>query len=111
MKYNFRKIESVDFKAVTKLIFEYYQEDKTDKPISSEKIQRTLTELSEHSDKGTVLVLEVEKEIMGYCILVNFWSNEYGGNVLFIDEIYLAIDFRGQGIATNFIRFLAKKKI
>lgn len=45
MKYSFKKVESVDFPIVSNLILGYYQEDKTDKPITAEKIQRTLTEL------------------------------------------------------------------
>ncbi len=74
---------------------------------TSESIQTTLDHIRKHPDKGNILVFEQEGFLIGYAILINFWSNEYKGNVLIIDELYILPDYRSQGIATAFLNFLS----
>ena len=63
-----------------------------------ENFLRTVHELETHPEKGTILVIGRDGQIVGYAVLINFWSNECGGNVLIIDELYVAPPCRGQGI-------------
>lgn len=76
--------------------------------ISPEQILSTVRELQHHKDKGSILVFEREECLVGYCILIPCWSNEYGGILLVIDELYVAPDQREQGIAEDFIALLKK---
>jgi ribosomal protein S18 acetylase RimI-like enzyme len=99
-----------DYPVIARFIHRLYQEDPTDEPVSDERIQRTFIELAAHPEKGTVLAIEKDRRIIGYAILVNFWSNEYGGNVLTIDELYVEKEFRGQGVATGLVRYLIESK-
>ena len=110
MKYNFRQFISADFNKLNELIKSYYQEDATEKFIDSIKIQKTIDELSSHPDKGTILIIEQKDSIIGYCILINYWSNEYGGNLLHIDELYVIPEYRKKGIGTNLIKYLIENK-
>ena len=48
--------------------------------------------------------------MIGYALLINFWSNEYGGNMLIIDELYILPNHRNKGLGTSFIDFLKKTK-
>lgn len=41
-------------------------------------------------------------------ILVFFWSNEYGGNIVIIDELFVKEEYRSQGIGTEFFSFAEK---
>lgn len=102
----YRPIAPPDYPIVAGLITQLYEEDPADVPVTKEKIERTFAELAAHPDKGTILVFVKKAEIVGYSILVNFWSNEFGGNVLTIDELFVAREFRGRGIASDFIRYL-----
>lgn len=99
----------------TKIVAEYikglFQEDPTPQGMTEEKIQRTIKTLLKHKEKGTIFVMEVGKEVIGYAILINFWSNEYGGNIVYIDELFIRKEWRGKGVATKFIQYLAKKKM
>jgi GNAT superfamily N-acetyltransferase len=54
-----------------------------------------------------VVVFEAEGRIVGYALLINFWSNEYGGIVLNIDELYVVPERRGAGTGTAFLNYLA----
>jgi GNAT superfamily N-acetyltransferase len=96
---------------VYELIKALYQEDPEGKPMTDEKISRTFQQLHHHPDYGRVLVFEREGQLVGYALLINFWSNEYGGIVLSIDELYILPDFRGRGIGTDFIRYLQDNRI
>lgn len=95
---------------LTELIQKLYQEDPSGKPISLTKIETTIHTLQSKPDLGEILLIVNDQEIIGYTILINFWSNEYGGNVLHIDEIYLQPNYRGQGIGTALIHYLRTSK-
>jgi len=89
---------------------DFYEEVPGIRGISDQKIKKTFSALTADPGKGEIIVIEKSKIIAGYALLVNFWSNEWGGNVLFLDEIYLKPEFRGQGIGRNFIGYLIEKK-
>lgn len=110
MNIRYRPFKKSDSKTVTELIQSLYREDPPDKSALLKNIQKTFRTLLKHPDKGFILVLEREGEIIGYSILIYFWSNEFGGNILCIDELYLKKEFRGQGIGSDFISHLAAKK-
>jgi len=110
MKIRYRKIRPSDRKIVAKLVKDFYKELPGIRGIDDKKIKRTFLAFAANPNKGNILVIEKEKIIIGYALLANFWSNEWGGNVLFLDEIYIKPEFRGQGIGRDFINYLIKKK-
>jgi len=110
MNIKYRQFKPQDGPNVAGLIRNLYAEDPSDRPMLPEKIAKTFDALTRHPDLGTIIVLENEDEIVGYSIIINFWSNEYGGNVSFIDELYIKKEFRAKGIGTNFIKYLAENK-
>ena len=110
MDIKYRKFKTSDRKIVAELIQNLYREDPDGKPMSPQKIQNTFDSLKDDSDRGTIIVFEHESAIIGYAILINFWSNEFGGNILNIDELYIKKKFRSQGIGTKFIKYLAENK-
>lgn len=62
-----------------------YTEDPKDQIIELAKIEKTFTALLLEPSRRTIMVFEAAHEIVGYSILINFWSNEFGGNILIID--------------------------
>lgn len=102
----YRKMEIHDEPKVRSMIKEFYKANPELKPIQDEHIDRTFSEFVKFPEKGQILVIEDNGEIIGYSIVVNMWSNEYGGNVLDIDELFVVRDRRGQGVGTAFIRWL-----
>ncbi|MBC7922021.1 MAG: GNAT family N-acetyltransferase [Ferruginibacter sp.] len=107
---HYRPMENSDTEAVGELIKALYREDPAGKAMTDEKIRRTFDRLAAHPDTGILLVFETDSRLIGYALLINFWSNEYGGIVLTIDELYLAPAFRGQGVGTHFIQYLAENR-
>lgn len=110
MHIEFKLCTSTDFDRVCDLMLSLYTEDPGSKPMTKEKAMHTLETLTTKSDLGTVLVIQENGSIIGYCILINFWSNEYGGNIVHIDELYIQESHRSKGIGSHFIETLAKSK-
>jgi GNAT superfamily N-acetyltransferase len=75
------------------------------------KVRRTIRQLRRHPDQGQIIMFTVRRQVVGYAILIHFWSNEYSGTVLMLDELYVVPAYRSQGIATSFINYVFKRRI
>ena len=82
-------------------------EDPGPAPVAAEHPQRTLHVLREMPHRGRAVVLELAGRVCGYALLVSCWSNELGGELCVIDEMYVEPDHRGKGHATRLIEALA----
>ena len=104
----YRPVRRDEIEILTALAARFYDENPTVKPFCAKNIESTVDELARHPEKGTVFVIERGNDLAGYAILINSWSNEYGGNILNIDELYLLPAHRRQGIASDFIGLLSR---
>ena len=52
------------------------------------------------------MVLDLKGKLCGYALLISFWSNEMGGEVCIMDELYVSASARGQGHASQLIKQL-----
>jgi ribosomal protein S18 acetylase RimI-like enzyme len=74
--------------------------------------------LSERPDYGTIVVIECDspkerlrqRDPIGYSLVINFWSNEYGGIIANIDELYIIPEYRSRGIGTRFINWMRESR-
>jgi ribosomal protein S18 acetylase RimI-like enzyme len=72
-------------------------EDPGPRPVGAEQVERTLRTLREEPVRGRALVLEVGGVVVGYALLISSWSNELGGEVCTVDELYVAAEARSHG--------------
>ncbi len=79
-----------------------YREDPGE-PVSADQIRRTLARLRAEPVRGKAVVAEVDRKVVGYALLVSFWSNEYGGEICTIDELYVVPPLRSRGIAAELL--------
>jgi GNAT superfamily N-acetyltransferase len=110
MKIVFRPMNGSDRTVVMSMIKGLYSEDPSGKEMTPEKIRKTFDELTNHPERGTIWVMEKDPILVGYAITINYWSNEYGGNILFLDELYVIPSERGSGIGSTFIRYLKEER-
>jgi len=88
------------------MIITLYDEDPGYAEINDSKIKNTINELTKHKEKGEIIIFQSGQEIIGYSILLNYWSNECGGNILVIDEIYILPDYRRKGCGRMFLKHI-----
>jgi ribosomal protein S18 acetylase RimI-like enzyme len=70
------------------------------------KVRQTLARFRDESLRGRALVLDAGGVCAGYAFLVSFWSNELGGEICTIDELYVTPPFRSQGHSTRLVQSL-----
>lgn len=108
MSVDFRTCTESDFDIVQKYVLSLYQEDLLGMEMTKAKIQKTFREFTHKPDKGRIIVFDRDNTVVGYAIVVFFWSNEYGGDFVEVDELFVQKDYRGSGIGTAFFQWLEK---
>ncbi len=106
----FRPLENRDLPELRRMIFALYREDPPGQRMSPRKIRHTVTELSTHPEKGAITIMQVGDAIAGYAILIYYWSNEYGGNIAYIDELYVKPSWRNKGTGSSYLKHITRTK-
>jgi len=93
---------------VRRLMHELYSADAPDLGVDPAHFPATIDRLLLEPSRGRILLFMREGALAGYALLVPYWSNEFGGDVLLVDEILVEKAYRGQGIARAFFAFVAE---
>jgi ribosomal protein S18 acetylase RimI-like enzyme len=114
MNITYTNYEDKDYEALKEMIFGLYNHEASnvfeDDVMSEIKIKNTIHRNQTNAEQLKIKVFKFEKKVVGYAILTFFWSNEYGGLVAILDELYVIRDFRGKGISSRFIDELFQNK-
>ena len=104
----FRSYQSTDFNDLEPMIFDLYADDKatTVGSMSTENVVKTIERLQKSPAELDILIFTIQNQVVGYALLTWFWSNEFGGRMLLIDELLVKESFRNQGIAIRFFDYL-----
>ena len=102
-----REAVAADDDAIVEMCLALNAEDPGPEPVPEGHTRRTLATLRAEPLRGRAVVLEVAGRACGYALLISFWSNELGGELCEIDELYVARDERGRGHARELLAGLA----
>ena len=94
-----RKMRSEDKKTYMEMAREFYHSDAVLHPVPDTYFERTADE-----------ALECENEAAGYGLIAKTYSQEAGGMVWWIEEVYVREAFRSKGIGREFFAYLDKVK-
>jgi GNAT superfamily N-acetyltransferase len=83
-----------------------YEEDPASGPVLAAHIRATMARFREEPLRGRAVVLDNDGHPVGYALLVSFWSNELGGEICTIDEIYVRAAWRSRGCGSRLIESL-----
>ena len=97
-----------DDDAIVAMSLALYEHDSPPPKVSRGQVQRTLDTLRAQPVRGRALVLDADGQPAGYALLVSFWSNELGGEICTIDELYVAPAWRSQGFGTRLIEAVGR---
>lgn len=90
-----RPARAEDDEAIVEMCAALNREDPGPRPVPEAHTRRTLTELRKNPARGQAWVCG--RVPSGYAFLASFWSNELGGEICVIDEVYVRPEARGQG--------------
>jgi ribosomal protein S18 acetylase RimI-like enzyme len=95
-----------DDEAIVAMSLDLYDHDPPPGTVSRAQIRQTLITLRDQPLRGRALVLDADGARAGFALLISFWSNELGGEICTIDELYIAAGWRGRGQATDLVSSL-----
>jgi ribosomal protein S18 acetylase RimI-like enzyme len=87
-----------------------FDEDPPSSPVDPTRFPATIEALLAEPSRGTILLFEEADVLRGYAILIPYWSNEYGGTIVYVDELFVVPKARNRGLAHRFFDFLASSK-
>jgi GNAT superfamily N-acetyltransferase len=92
--------------AIVQMSLALYGDDATGLGITAARVQATLDTFRREPLRGRAVVLDSRGTLAGLCLLAAFWSNELGGEVCVVDELYLKPDWRGHGHGSKLLESL-----
>ena len=105
----FRKITSEDKKIVVDMMREFYNSPALITNGSEEIFSANVENCIKNSPYLEGFVFVAEEKIVGYGMIAKSFSTEFGGECIWIEDIYIEKKFRGRSIGTKFIRFIKEK--
>jgi GNAT superfamily N-acetyltransferase len=97
-----------DDDVVVELCLRLYGEDPGPLPADGRAMRETLARLRHEPWRGRPVVLDVGQQVLGYALLIAYWSNELGGEVCAVDELYVARDLRSRGHGAALIQAIGR---
>ena len=106
MNIEYRNYEEKDFEDLKEMVLCLKDEDPTEipVPVTETNVRNTVNESIAHPDKLRIIIITADGQVAGYSFIVFYWNNEYGGNAVNIDEMYIREKYRNKKIAENFIK-------
>ena len=87
-----------------------YEEDRGDFEVDSSRFTSGIEHLIANPSVGRIVLFLEAGELRGYALLVPYWSNEFGGTLLFVDELFVVPDFRSRGIGRSFFSYVEREQ-
>ena len=99
-----------DFHAneVVQMMKDFYGE--LEVKVDTSQFPETIRYLLAHPDHGRIILMFDELDLAGFAIIIQHWSNEYGGTILYVDELYVIPECRNRGVGRQFFEHLARTK-
>jgi len=95
---------------VLDMMHRLYAEDVAASDVDTSLFPQTLHKLLTQPQAGRIVLLCVGGEVRGYALLISYWSNEYGGFLVYVDELYVMAETRSQGVGRGLFHWLASER-
>ena len=104
-----RRIEKNDRELYLWLADEFYHSDAVLHPVPPRYLENTFDEMASSDTYAEGYFLCDGENVCGYALLSKTFSQEVGGRVVWLEEIYLRENSRGKGLGKEFFAFFKQK--
>ncbi len=101
-----RKITAADREIYLAMAKDFYASPAVLENIPEENISRSFGEFLGGTPYGDAFIFEENGAVIGYGVLAYTYSQEAGGKVVWLEEIYVLGAYRGRGCGSEFIDFV-----
>lgn len=98
-----RKINQNDRKEFINMVSEFYSSPAVLHTIPQKNIENTFDNIINDNPYVKGFIIDYDDKIAGYVIIAITYSNEAGGIVIWIEEVYVKANFRGKGIGKSIL--------
>ena len=105
-----RPLEQRDRDAYLAMTHDFYHSSAVDHPVPDAYLERTFDALMAGTPYAACYVFEEDGALLGYALLAKTWSQEAGGEVIWIEELYLRPECRGKGLGQQFFTWLKERE-
>jgi GNAT superfamily N-acetyltransferase len=103
-----RKITQTDKHIYTEMAKDFYSSPAVLENIPEENILNSFELFLDGTPYGDAFIFELDGQTVGYGVLAYTHSQEAGGRVVWIEEIYVKDEYRGRGFGSEFLEFVKK---
>ena len=87
-----------------------YSEDEPASEADHRRFPSTVEYLIAEPHRGRIVLFTEGAALRGYALLIPHWSNEFGGTLLCVDELFVLPEARSRGISHTFFEFLTAER-
>lgn len=104
-----RNVSKADLDLFLQLVQEFYTGPATLHEPNLDYARRTFSEYVNGSQLVRIVILEVEGEAAGFAQLSFTWSNESGGLVVWLEELFVRPKYRGLRLGSQFMEWMLEE--
>ena len=104
-----RPISKQDYKEYITMATDFYNSEAVLHSIPQNHIETTFTEITTSNQYVEGYIFEYDEKIAGYALIAKTFSQEAGGIVIWIEELYVKEDYRNNGLGKAFFEFIDEK--
>lgn len=104
MNYEILKAKTTDIPELSQMMKDFYAIDLY--PFDEKVTTENFTKFINEEKYGDCFKICFEGEIAGYIILVKYFSFEFGGEILFLDELFIKPEFQGKSLGKKALEFV-----
>ena len=101
-----RSIKKEDKTEYLSLADKFYHTSGVMHTLPNEHFEVTFDTLLEDKTYGDIFVYEKDNKIVGYILLAKTFSQEAGGIVIWVEELYVLPEFEGKGIGSALFEYV-----
>lgn len=101
-----RELQKEDKAVFIRMVQDFYHSEAVLHNIPAENIIDTFNEVVSGSPYAKAYIIEDRDKTAGYGLINLAYSNEAGGLVVWIEELYIQDQFRGYGLGSQFLDYI-----
>ena len=105
-----RKLKAGEKDLYFELVDEFYHSSAVLHPVDKLNYKRTFEEIVRSDVYTECFIIEYDGDIAGFALISKTFSQEAGGIVIWIEELFIRQQYRSKGLGKEFFEYLEKHR-
>ncbi|EHL16751.1 hypothetical protein HMPREF9630_01840 [Peptoanaerobacter stomatis] len=109
MEHIIKRYDVLDADGLSSMMREFYSTPGVLHKIDDSNIKSTIALLNQKSPFTEAFILKMDSNMVGYVLLAFTYSNEAGGSVVWIEEIYIKKEYRNRLLSNELLDYVIQE--